>query len=117
MLQVEEPEFSALGESYEHVENEFAMSKWAKDKQPVWERITKNYGGNPEAFGWGTWQTMDWAVGKSWPAAMTVSKARKFGWTRYDDTYDNWVDTIRAFENAGILPRRQVLLDNTGANA
>lgn len=35
---------------------------------------------------------------------MSLSKARKMGWMRYDDSYDTWVKTIRAFENAGILP-------------
>ncbi|KAF2843998.1 hypothetical protein T440DRAFT_512419 [Plenodomus tracheiphilus IPT5] len=108
-VQVEEPKFAARGESFKYIENEFALKEWAEDKQPVWELITKKYGGKPEAFGWGTWRVMDWALGKSWSAATSISKARKFGWTRYDDTWDNWVDTIRAFENAGILPRLPVL--------
>ncbi|KAF5250379.1 hypothetical protein FANTH_4412 [Fusarium anthophilum] len=106
-VEVLEPKFTSLGESSELIENEYHMIQWAKDKKPVWERICKKYGGDPEAFDWGTWQSMDWAVGKSWPAATTASKARKFGWTRFDDTYQNWLDTFRSFENARILPSLQ----------
>jgi hypothetical protein len=39
----------------------------------------------------------------------SVGKARKFGWKRYDDTYDTYVETFRAFENAGVLPYADVL--------
>lgn len=43
-------------------------------------------------------------MGKVWVPIGTVSKARKFGWQRYDDTFDTWFQTFRSFENAGILP-------------
>ncbi|KAF4304808.1 putative nucleoside-diphosphate-sugar epimerase protein [Botryosphaeria dothidea] len=91
----------------EVMEQSFKMGNWAKDKKPVWESICKKYGGNPEAFDWGTWWFMDWAVGKSWPTISSVNKARKMGWQRYDDTYETWIETFRSFENAGILPRPQ----------
>lgn len=51
-----------------------------------------------------------YSTGKGWNTTSTMSKARKFGYTRYDDTYDTWVETFRAFENAGILPHRDALL-------
>jgi hypothetical protein len=81
------------------------MGEWAKDKKQVWETVCEKYGGSKEAFDWGTWGFFDWATGKSWPTISTMTKARKFGWHRYDDTYETWVETFKAFENAGILPR------------
>lgn len=83
------------------------MGDWAKDKKQVWEKIRDKYGGNKEAFDWGTWGFFDWATGKAWPTLSSLSKARSFGWTRYDDTFETWVETFRAFENAGILPPRR----------
>ena len=85
------------------------MEEWAKDKKPVWEKVVASYGGNPEAFDWGTWKFFNWSLGKAWVTIGTVAKARKFGWTRYDDTFDTWVETFHAFENAGILPRQSAL--------
>ena len=85
------------------------MGVWAKDKKAVWERICNKYGGNKEAFDWGTWGFFDWAIGKSWPTLASISKARKFGWNRYDDTYETWIETFRSFENAGVLPSHQLI--------
>ncbi|KAH6688492.1 NAD-dependent epimerase/dehydratase [Plectosphaerella plurivora] len=96
-------EWKASGEG-QRMEHNFLMTQWAKDKEPIWRRVVEKHGGNPDAFGWGTWDFFDWAVGKAWFTIGSVSKARKFGWTRYDDTYDTWIETFRAFENAGVLP-------------
>ncbi|KAF3349230.1 hypothetical protein VD0002_g1134 [Verticillium dahliae] len=96
-------EWSAAGDG-QRMEHNFLMTEWAKDKAPIWKRAVEKHGGNPEAFNWGTWDFFDWAVGKAWLTIGSVSKARKFGWTRYDDTYDTYIETFRSFENAGILP-------------
>lgn len=98
----------ASGET-DQLEYQFSMSDWAKDKRPVWETICKKYGGNPDAFDWGTWKFFDWSTGKSWPTLSSVSKARKMGWNRYDDTYETWIETYRAFENAAVLPSQSLL--------
>ncbi|KAH6995543.1 hypothetical protein BKA56DRAFT_471695 [Ilyonectria sp. MPI-CAGE-AT-0026] len=99
----EQLEWNALGED-EQMANNFRMEDWAKDKKHIWERVVAKYGGSAEAFDWGTWQFVDWALGKAWSTLSSVSKARKFGWMRSDDTYDTYVETFNAFENAGILP-------------
>ena len=85
------------------------MADWATDKKEVWERVCAKYGGSKEAFDWGTWGFFDWSIGKAWPTIMTISKARKFGWNRYDDTFETWVETFRTFSNAGILPRGHLM--------
>ncbi|KAJ5080948.1 hypothetical protein N7456_013658 [Penicillium angulare] len=99
----ETTEFAAMGETGK-MENQFTMSDWAKDKRPVWEAICNKYGGNPDAFDWGTWAFFDWSLGKSWPTLSSISKARKMGWNRYDDTFETWIETYRSFENAGVIP-------------
>ncbi|KAF4975664.1 hypothetical protein FZEAL_7554 [Fusarium zealandicum] len=100
-------EWKALGEN-QVMDNNFSMIDWAKDKEEVWARVVAKHGGQIEAFGWGTWDFFDWAIGKAWCTISTVSKARKFGWTRYDVTYDTFIETFRTFENAGILPYAEV---------
>ncbi|KAI9923925.1 hypothetical protein ASPWEDRAFT_436420 [Aspergillus wentii DTO 134E9] len=109
-LEVPEPNFQKAVGQAETLSNEFDMMEWAKDKRPVWERVVQKYGGNVEAFDWGTWGFFNWAMGKSWPTISSVNKARTYGWGRVDNTYDTWIDTFRSFENAGILPRHSALM-------
>ena len=85
------------------------MAEWANDKKDVWNTICDKYGGNKEAFDWGTWDFMDWAVGRAWPCLSSMTKAREFGFTRYDDTFKTWVETFKCFENAGILPPNEAV--------
>lgn len=103
---IEVPEFTewAAEGDQERMANNFLMTEWCKDKEAVWERVVAKHGGQLEAFGWGTWDFFDWAIGKAWCTISTVSKARKFGWKRYDDTYDTFIETFHVLENAGILP-------------
>lgn len=91
------------------MENNFSMIDWAKDKKPYWESVCKKYGGNPEAFDWGTWGFFDWSIGKTWPTLGTNNKARKYGWTRVDDTHESWLETFKSFELAGILPKSSAI--------
>ncbi|EKG11792.1 hypothetical protein MPH_11288 [Macrophomina phaseolina MS6] len=91
--------------------SEISMVEWASNKRHIWERICRKYGGKVEAFDWGTWAFFDWSLGKTWVTVASTAKARKFGWTRIDNSYDAWIDTFRSFANAGILPQRPAVLE------
>ncbi|KAG2002754.1 hypothetical protein GB937_009519 [Aspergillus fischeri] len=83
------------------------MSEWAKDKQPVWETIVAKYGGDPKAFQPDAFALMNWYITpteQKAPFIASISKARAFGWSRYDDTYRAWLNSFRSYENAGVLP-------------
>lgn len=88
------------------------MVEWAKDKRPIWEAVVKKYGGKAEAFDWGTWGFFNWATGKSWCTISSITKARKYGWHRTDNTFETWIETFWSYENAGLLPTRAALLSN-----
>lgn len=104
-----EPQFERAVGQASTLANEIDMVEWAKDKQPVWQRVVAKYGGKAEAFSWGTWGFFNWATGKSWLTISSVSKARKFGWYRHDKTFDTWIETYQSFVNEGLLPSRQAL--------
>lgn len=101
-------EWDALGYDGVYAHN-FKMGDWAQGKQQYWDSVCEKYGGDKDAFDWGTWGFFDWMIGKAWPTTSSMSKARKFGWHRHDDTYETYVETFRAFENAGVLPRADLL--------
>jgi hypothetical protein len=105
-----EPEFAKARGQATSLANEIDLIEWAKDKRDVWLRVVEKYGGNADAFDYGTWGFFSWATGKSWLTISSVNKARKFGWKRHDSTMETWFETYQAFENAGILPQRASLL-------
>ncbi|KAH7061963.1 nucleoside-diphosphate-sugar epimerase GsfE [Paraphoma chrysanthemicola] len=100
-----EPDFTKNESSRTKMVNNFSMIDWARDKKPYWESVCRKYGGNPDAFDWGTWGFFDWMSGRTWPTLGTTNKARKYGWTRVDDTRESWYETFRSFEAAGVLPK------------
>ncbi|KAF2127630.1 NAD-dependent epimerase/dehydratase [Dothidotthia symphoricarpi CBS 119687] len=95
---------SEVKEASYSASNSFSFAGWAADKRPVWETLTEKYGGKKEAFDWATWWFLDWAVGKAWPTMVSTNKARAYGWTRFDDSIKAFMETIRAYENGGVLP-------------
>ncbi|KAI9037862.1 SDR family oxidoreductase [Aspergillus affinis] len=109
-VEVPEPKFEKAAGQAKTLSNEIDMVEWAKDKRPIWEAVVKKYGGKSEAFDWGTWGFFNWATGKSWLTISSINKARKYGWTRTDNTFDTWIETYRSFENAGVLPSHAALM-------
>ncbi|KAL4876183.1 NAD-dependent epimerase/dehydratase [Aspergillus karnatakaensis] len=83
--------------------------KKPKDKRDIWARVVQKYGGRLDAFDWGTWGFFNWATGKSWITISSINKARKYGWTRNDNTFETWIETYRSFDNAGVLPSHRAL--------
>ena len=83
------------------------MAEWANDKKAVWESIVAKHGGDAEAFQLDAFELMNWYISPSLqkaPFISTGTKARQFGWDRSDDTYQAWLNTMRSYENAGVLP-------------
>lgn len=79
------------------LQQEFSMADWLVDKQPVWDALCDK-AGVPEAkatFGFVTPFIMDWAFRRTWSATLSMTKARKLGWTGYVDSYES---NVRAFD-------------------
>ncbi|KAJ6009000.1 nucleoside-diphosphate-sugar epimerase GsfE [Penicillium canescens] len=89
---------------------------WAKDKAPVWERIVAKYGGRVDSFQIDAFELMNWFFNPTCdvttPFAVSISKARKAGWGRIDDSYDIWSQTFQSYENARVLPNHRQFHEN-----
>ena len=103
-FQTVEPHFENSRGHSSVLVNEFDVKEWAKDKRWAWDRVVEKYGGKKEVFDWAAWGHLRWGLGRAWSTLLSVEKARKFGWKRYDSTYDTWLKTYKVLENAGILP-------------
>ena len=88
------------------VQQEFDLVTWSKDKQEVWTRLCEE-AGVPQAsrsFAYGTWGYQDWVFQRSWGALLSMSKARRFGWNGYKDTFECLVETFEALKKQGLIP-------------
>lgn len=85
---------------------EFSATEWLRDKGPVWEALCDK-AGVPEAkptFGFVTPFILDWAFRRSWSATLSMSKARKLGWTGYVDSYESNVQVFERFRELKQIP-------------
>lgn len=85
---------------------ELSLGEWAKDKKAVWEAICDKYACPQAKTTWdaGTWGFQDWVFQRTWSATLSVSKARKFGWTGYLDSYESFTHAIDQFVRLGQIP-------------
>jgi hypothetical protein len=89
------------------VENRIAMAKWSKrqDVKEAWERIAERDGLEKDAFEKATWSFLDFVLGRNYDIVISMSKARKLGWTGYEDTWTNLEETFDILEKEKIIPR------------
>jgi hypothetical protein len=52
----------------------------------------------------GTWAYQDWVFQRSWTPTLSMSKARKFGWTGYIDSYDAFINAFEKFKVLKQIP-------------
>ena len=90
-----------------------SLAHWAREKRSVWEDIVRRYGLDASSaaasFQEHSFAQMDGLLSRPVPGAQFVAsmrKAKRFGWCGEEDSYEAWVKTLRAYENAGVLPRR-----------
>ena len=87
---------------------DFSLVEWSKDKESTWVQLCDKAGA-PNAkptFRYGTWGYQDWVFQRSWCALLSMSKARKYGWTGYKDTYDCLIETFEKFKEQGLIPSK-----------
>lgn len=86
---------------------ELELSHWAnEDKQRAWEQLC-NEAGCPDAktsWAWGTWLLADWVFGRTWSSGLSMSKARRFGYRGYIDSYEAFVRTFEKMKAMGQIP-------------
>lgn len=89
-------------------QRELDLVEWSRDKEEVWKSIVAKYGGRADCFQTEGFAMLNWGFNSSitstTPFMSTVAKARKFGWTRIEDSYEAYDRSFKSYENAGILP-------------
>ncbi|KAJ4351000.1 hypothetical protein N0V95_004234 [Ascochyta clinopodiicola] len=89
------------------VEQHVDLEKWSQrqDVKDAWSRIAEREGLEKDAFDKATWGFLGFALGRNYDIVISMSKARKAGWTGYVDTWESLAGVFDELRRARILPR------------
>ena len=88
------------------VEQRIDLVRWSqKDEvKQAWASLADREGLERDAFDHATWDFLGFVLGRSYDVVLSMSKARKLGWSGYADTWDAFDQTFSELERARILP-------------
>ena len=89
------------------LENRIDLTKWAQKEEvkKAWEKLAQRDGLDKDAFEKATWGFLGFVLGRDYSLVISMSKARKLGWTGYHDTWDSLDECFDELEREKVLPK------------
>ncbi|KAE9968450.1 hypothetical protein EG328_007552 [Venturia inaequalis] len=90
------------------VEQRIDLVKWSQrdDVKAAWEKLAEREGLEKDGFEKATWGFLGFVLGRNFDLVISMSKARKAGWTGYVDTWDAIEDVFGELKEGGVLARK-----------
>ena len=73
--------------------------------QEAWAKLAKEHGLEKYAFEKATWGFLGFVLGRDYNVVISMSKARRLGWTGYNDSWDALEECFDELEREKILPK------------
>lgn len=91
---------------YGKVEQRIDLVKWSqrKDVKDAWIRLAEREGLEKETFENATWAFLGFILGRNYDIVISMSKARKLGWTGYVDSWDALEESFNDLYREKIAP-------------
>lgn len=88
--------------------------KWSQrtDVIHAWNSLKDRYNLDQAVWDKATWDFLTFVLGREWGCVASMSKARKLGWTGYEDTWESFERTFDSLEKEGVLPPVEQLKKN-----
>src|SRR5690242_2165109 len=88
------------------VEQHVDLEKWSQraDVREAWRRIAEREGLQEDAFEAATWGFLGFVLGRNFDLVISMSKARKAGWTGYVDSWEGLEGVFGELRRVGVLP-------------
>jgi len=88
------------------LEQRIDLTKWSQRPEVVEtaKKLQKQYGIEEDAWEKATWGFLAFCLGKTYDNVVSMSKARKLGWTGYQDTWEAFEEAFAELEEAKMLP-------------
>lgn len=89
------------------VESRIDLVKWSQKQEvkDAWRRVAQREGLEKDALETATWGFLQFVLGRDYDIVISMSKARKFGWTGYIDTWDAFEETFDELAEEKIVPK------------
>ncbi|EON65106.1 hypothetical protein W97_04342 [Coniosporium apollinis CBS 100218] len=89
------------------VEQRIDLTKWSQkpEVKKAWQSLADREGLEKDAFEKATWDFLGFVLGRNYDLVISMSKARKLGWTGYIDTWDSLSEVFDDLESEKILPK------------
>jgi nucleoside-diphosphate-sugar epimerase len=89
------------------VEAQIDLTKWSQQDnvKAAWKKIAQREGIDEKVFEKATWDFLMFVLGRNYDIVISMSKARKFGWTGYRDTWESLEETFDELEEKGVVPK------------
>lgn len=89
------------------VEAKIDLVKWAKrsDVKQAWDHLAEREGLEHDAFEKATWTFLVFELGRNFDIIISMSKARRAGWTGYVDSWDCMDTCLDELVNEKVLPK------------
>jgi hypothetical protein len=90
------------------VEQRIDLVKWSQreDVKEAWKKLAKREGLEEDGFEKATWTFLGFVFGRNFDLVISMSKARKMGWTGYVDTWEAIESVFGELEGAGVLAKK-----------
>lgn len=84
------------------------LVRWAEKEEvkAAWGKLAEREGLEKDALEKATWGFANFVLGRSYDLVISMSKARKIGWTGYKDTWESFEEIFQELEEGKVLPRR-----------
>lgn len=88
------------------VQQKIDLIKWSRraDVKQAWNKLQAGHGLEKDAFEKATWGFLGFVLGRDYNVVISMSKARKLGWTGYIDSWDALTECWDELEKEKILP-------------
>ncbi|KAF4452057.1 hypothetical protein F53441_4988 [Fusarium austroafricanum] len=89
------------------VEQTVDLVKWSQQSEvkEAWAKLAKRENLDENALSQATWAFLGFVLGRSYDLVISMSKARKFGWTGYLDSWESLAKVFDKLQDAEVLPR------------
>jgi hypothetical protein len=90
------------------IEQRIDLAKWSKRPEVIeaYKKLQKQFGLDEAAWEKATWGFSGFCLGRTYDCVASMTKARKLGWTGYQDTWEAYEETFAELEEAKMLPPR-----------
>ena len=89
------------------VEQRIDLIKWSQkdEAKKAWEKLAQREGLEKDGFEKATWGFLGFVLGRNYNLVISMSKARRLGWTGYVESWDALSECFKELEAEKVLPK------------